>query len=746
MAEDIAKDYYKKVSNSLSDIEKEDEFFNRFIMQLNSGKNSLYQKHLSETRVFNGDWVESVSQSLRHIDNIIRDPKSFIAQNSEIVPIERAKKTNSESLRHLSSHSQFVREYNPRNSKVIPSKILTVFSEEDIAIYENRFIKTLIDKLTLFIEKRYELIVELIGTDYLNRLQTKNKFKYEDIQIDFEINMTLKRQIRDSELEKKNFDLLNKIEELRRRVLAFRRSDFMKRLSQARPVTSPIQKTNIINKHPDYRKCYDLWAFLDSYYKLDYTVDIYDHDMKFEEDYIDSINKLVALSFATVVSKDNSGLGEVKTRSRIFKKENVTKIISTLKPEIERIGATEVDVENNSLNEYLFQESLKATEKRIEEEVNEGEVFHVSAVEAYKDSNKITEAIFEDILKMPEEIKNNQVQSLRHRMRTQSAIDQIIKYKEKELNMMKKKQEQEKKKLEAEKKKFEEEQARRRLIEKYMNMGLSEEEIAEKMLSPEERQRRKEKERLRRQREKERLERIEKRKRDLEKAKELELKRKEQERLAKIKEKEAEKAKALKAKEAEKAKALKAKEAEKAKALKAKEKAKAMEKAKALKAKEAEKAKALKAKEAEKAKALKAKEAEKAKALKAKEAEKAKEQKAKEAEKAKAMEKAKAQKAKEKTEEAKIPENVNEQSVPLEKPTVLIENEEPKVIETLGDENIVNDNNLDLNDQTNYDNIDSNEGELTSKEEDILKKLEQKEVNLARQKRIENLKKHRNNN
>ena len=45
-----------------------------------------------------------------------------------------------------------------RGSDVIPKRILTTQAEIEYAIYENRFIKSLIDRLFDFVNRRYDLV------------------------------------------------------------------------------------------------------------------------------------------------------------------------------------------------------------------------------------------------------------------------------------------------------------------------------------------------------------------------------------------------------------------------------------------------------------------------------------------------------------------------------------------------------------------------------------------------------------
>ena len=58
----------------------------------------------------------------------------------------KEQKVDSQSIKHLSVNSAIIKDVT-EDGDVVPHKILTPYSEEDIAIYENRFIKSLIEKL-----------------------------------------------------------------------------------------------------------------------------------------------------------------------------------------------------------------------------------------------------------------------------------------------------------------------------------------------------------------------------------------------------------------------------------------------------------------------------------------------------------------------------------------------------------------------------------------------------------------------
>jgi hypothetical protein len=126
MSTDYVKRYYGKVNTRITQVNEKDPFSTSFISAIGAGDNTLFQKYMIETRVFDGTWVDFLEASISSLDNIVRNPKSFIKDQSEIVPIEMAKKTSAASVRHLASHSRYVKNIT-QSGEVIPEKILTVF-------------------------------------------------------------------------------------------------------------------------------------------------------------------------------------------------------------------------------------------------------------------------------------------------------------------------------------------------------------------------------------------------------------------------------------------------------------------------------------------------------------------------------------------------------------------------------------------------------------------------------------------
>lgn len=455
MATDFVKRYFKKINTRVASVNKQDPFSMEFLNAISSGEQKLFQKHMLETRIFDGSWVDFIEDKLKHLDMVVRNPRTFIKDIDEIVPVERAKKTSPQSIRHLASHSYLVKEIK-EDGEVVPNKILTTYKEEEYAIYENRFIKTLVDKVVAFVERRYATIQKLIGTDYINKFSNASTFSFDQLNIDYELNLKITKTINDSEAEKKNYELLERIKVLRAFILGFTKSDLMINLKNIKPVLPPIQKTNIIMRDQHYRRCYELWLFLDSYGKLDYTVQTSMAENQFLEEYVENIRELTLLSFATVVANDESNIGKYKVVPTIAPKKRKPKILSSLEDDESEDRRGAIELERQLINEYYYQEARKVYSRRIQDQVEMGEPFHIALKDIYKGAFKITETIFADLMTLPNDVKRDPMGQLRYRMRNQKALDEIYKYKLDDLKKMDRERIKNNKQIEREKAKIEE--------------------------------------------------------------------------------------------------------------------------------------------------------------------------------------------------------------------------------------------------------------------------------------------------
>ena len=275
---------------------------------LSSGENYIRQTQRTESKKFDASIIERLEEGLNAIEKIIANPRTFIKEQAELVQVGLAKRVNSLSIRHFATHSQFVQDID-ENGEVIPEKVLTIYAETDTAIYENRFVMTLIKRCLSFIQKRYNYVVEHGETRDSDLLLIHNKTVIDNVT--YEVDSRIKVSIPSNDDGEKDHNdyLLNKLNELKNRCAGYFVSPFMTQMKGAREVTSPIHMTNMLVKNPDYHRAYEFWCFLEDYEELGISYDITEVNQKFSNEYLDEINTYIAMSVAALhTNKVNDGL------------------------------------------------------------------------------------------------------------------------------------------------------------------------------------------------------------------------------------------------------------------------------------------------------------------------------------------------------------------------------------------------------------------------------------------------------
>lgn len=202
-----------------------------------------------------------VEECIPYLDNIIRNPRRFIVQEENIVPIEKAKVVTEESIRHLAQHTSMIQEVQ-EDGTVIPLKLLNVYREETVDLYENRFIKSLVDNLYTFVTNKLEESDQKSYAKVDSEVTYKGIMKKKDEVVEVNLQLTSKKET-DVDASKDGHSLDERIEHIRDIVSAFRSSTFIKSLKESSPVRSPIRKTNVILKEQNFIKALELWEYLE---------------------------------------------------------------------------------------------------------------------------------------------------------------------------------------------------------------------------------------------------------------------------------------------------------------------------------------------------------------------------------------------------------------------------------------------------------------------------------------------------
>lgn len=623
-----AKRYYKKINTTFVGLNEVDDFALLFQNILKSGNTTLYQKERRERRVFDDAWMTSVEEAIPAIDRITRNPREQLKRVQQILPVERAKKIDSDTIRHLASHTENIKSVS-RSGDVTPSKVMTSYSDSDIGTYENRFIMTLVNKVYLFIEKRYDLIVEKLHTEYVNFFNVKNESEWNDAKLEFDITLKIKQNLAQDEIDRKNQELFDRMVYIRTNITNFKNSIFMKQMKAFNPVSPPIMKTNVILKNPDFRICYDLWVMMDAIDQIGFDVDVYERDVPFDDKYLSQVYTSLLVLYATIANNQKAEFLLTQDNPYEYRMLKRPKIAKN-NPQDLRIEPGSIRIENNQLNQYYLEQVKKANYARFKTLREAGIAVDESIDIVFKQISQITNAVYEDYIQQNYSLDNQK--TLEDKIKVQEDVlevyRQIEKIKRDDLRSLTTQRAIALLQL----RNLRDELAVKREAEKAEAARLAEEAKAEK----ERIKRQKEQDRIQRQKrlakqkadfEASQKKRAEQKLIDREKKKQKELADKEKAKAAalkqkaiaaekKRKEKEAELAKIAAQKAKEKAAIAKARQAEKDRL--AKEAAKAKEAEQKKKAKEKEKALLAKQKEAEKLKLAKAKEREKEKLAKEK--------------------------------------------------------------------------------------------------------------------------------
>jgi hypothetical protein len=291
------------VNKFLKKLGADDELFRNFYQAAFGGSSKLYHNVVSEALVLDEGWILTIDNALHFIEEIVKHPQKFIKETQNVVPVERAKRINAGTVRHLSSHSKYL-SYVAADGTLIPKKVLTTTIDEDIAIYENRFVCALIGNLSVFVEKRNREIREKMNVYDITNILMNQKFKYGDTEFGYDMRLTVKEPPKDKVLLEKNTELLEKVNNIKRRLQILTETDFYRRISQLKPVRAPILKTNIIKMNVNYNNCYKLWLYMASYTFVGFSVEVKNKDLPVDNDYFEDMTMLSAMSVKALLDDE----------------------------------------------------------------------------------------------------------------------------------------------------------------------------------------------------------------------------------------------------------------------------------------------------------------------------------------------------------------------------------------------------------------------------------------------------------
>ena len=365
-------DLYTKYTNKVERTLENDRYFQYLFEIVQAGNNTIHQNNRVLHKVVDERWLTVVEEGLTSIFNIVDKPRRFIATTEEVVPVALARKITADSVRHLSQNTQFI----TTNAKgdIQPTKVLNVTTEESFDLYENRFVYHLIQRLFAFVDKRTDVIFWSTGDETCNTMCMESKIDDAYEEISYKVEMTVKNRQSFAENDNDNMDLFKRIDRVRRMSRTLRASSFCDIMNGCAKVRSPIQRTNLMMKDPDYRNCYKLWQFIESYDEVGYSIEEQDTALEFDEEYQTQmyINLITNYTiFKSLLESDPRKLTEIATKKR---KPVKPKFIKKIQEEIvDNCDIPDVEVRKVFIEE-VTQAQLDAEAKLAEETANREEL------------------------------------------------------------------------------------------------------------------------------------------------------------------------------------------------------------------------------------------------------------------------------------------------------------------------------------------------------------------------------------
>lgn len=310
-----------------------------------------------EKKEYDYEWIDMIDETLPYLDNILRNPKRFIINEEEVVQVEKSKKVTVESIIHLTQHTNYIQKIED-NGDVKPSKILNINKEESLDTYENRFVFTLINNTRTFFEQRSSV------TGEYSYFKDKKELKYEANsmigaeEVEISLDITSRNEVKlESEQRNSKESIAERLKRIKIQLDGFTGTELMQTLSKLHvpPVRSPIRKTNVILKNPNFQKAESLWNYIQMYEEKDVNE-------KEHKDYYDESNLREEYNQAFLMLYLANKYLDQKTAE--FTRQKF--LSQTLNRVIENILDSDYEITESQIKE-LFDKQLKLIKKANEE-------------------------------------------------------------------------------------------------------------------------------------------------------------------------------------------------------------------------------------------------------------------------------------------------------------------------------------------------------------------------------------------
>lgn len=287
---------YADTLKSTDDLISRHGIYNDILTSLSEGVGTVKVSEKLLLRSIDEIWVKAVEDCVNSLDELIRKPNRYIAETEEVLPIELTKRISGRSITHLSRHTDYIIPCD--DGEIKPTKMLNVFREDSLLTYENKFLNTLINRLYMFVTKRYKIAKEHGVDEKLQSMEFENEFTSGEGKGKIRISVEYSERNFDADVKNTLFSsgLWSRVERLNAIVTGYFNSSFVKSMER-NYVRPPIMRTNAILKNKYFRECLALWEFIESYEDAGYGITVNETIKDASEDYVKQLYASAAMQY-----------------------------------------------------------------------------------------------------------------------------------------------------------------------------------------------------------------------------------------------------------------------------------------------------------------------------------------------------------------------------------------------------------------------------------------------------------------
>lgn len=224
--------------------------------------------------IIEDDWIIAIEKGLPFVKKAIDEERQFIANEGNVVPIEKVRKVSKASTVHLAKHSNLITHLPENgNENIVPDKLFMEEKLSEFAVYENRFLFLLLVTLRDFVNVRAEKIEESGSAYYSDFRIDKNvrfKKRYIGCEIKFhEQNLDYSETLSDE----KTKILINRIEDIQHLIISYLSTPLMETVAKVAMIKPPIIKTNVLKMDINFKNSVELYDYISQYKKDGYKIE-----------------------------------------------------------------------------------------------------------------------------------------------------------------------------------------------------------------------------------------------------------------------------------------------------------------------------------------------------------------------------------------------------------------------------------------------------------------------------------------